>query len=133
MRVYVAASSQELDRATWAMDAIRAVPGLELAHDWTEVIRREGSANRNLGPRVRGDAARDCLARVTDAHVCWLLAPKTRTSGAWFEFSWYCASRTTRPSTAIASGDTDQSIFCSLADYEFTQDERALAWLMGRA
>jgi hypothetical protein len=132
--IYVAGSSSEPERVRRAMDEVVG-RGWTLAQDWLADIEREGAANPT-DDEVRNRCADKDLSAVFDADVLWLLVPTSRSSGAWVEFGYAIALRLYRAThqqperpIIIASGNTQQSIFCSLADREFSDDSDVCQWL----
>ncbi len=123
-KVYVAGASAEIERARTMISLLEAA-GIHVTSTWPSIIDSVGDAN----PR---DASRDdrrrlssiCLEQVREADLLWFLVPpKDRpSSGAWVETG--CAID--RGKLVIASGDTKQSIFPSLA-IELDDDHAALA------
>ncbi len=106
------------------MDAIGAMPGVELAYDWLAVVQSAGAANEGLTAHQREAASESCLSAVDDSPVFWLLAPQTVSRGCWVELgsALRCGCR------VIVSGDYAQSIFtagCVLVD----TDDQALTFL----
>lgn len=130
MRVYVAASSQEVDRARYAMRAVERA-GCELTHDWTQDLAAVGCAQGYALPsrRRREIAERDLMA-IRRADVLWLLIPETRTAGAWAEWGYAWAVCP----TLIASGcERDEApLFIELADHVFRTDDLAAHFLKER-
>lgn len=125
-RVYVAASSDELDRAEAAMAAVRA-EGWEVTCDWVATIRRVGVANPRDVPRdARGFWASEAMVGVDEADAVWLLAPEAgHARGAFVEFGYAFA----RDKPIVVSGPTHAcSIFTALVD-EVPTDAEGLAKL----
>jgi hypothetical protein len=128
LRIYVAGSSKEMDRARKAMDAVRA-HGWTLTQDWVAIIEEKGAPNL-VDDVIRKQCAEADADAVLKSNVFWLLAPHTRTSGAWFEMGVAWMKRKQDGEILIiASGPGEQSIFCALADCEFEHDGSALDWL----
>jgi len=128
MIIYVAGASAEPERVRYAMDEVVA-NGWVLAQDWLKDIQLEGSAN-HVTEEKRAHYAQVDLKAVARSDVFWLLAPKERTSGAWVEFG---AALVREDVVVVVSGPFEQSIFCSLADKEFSDDRDVLKWLeLGR-
>ncbi len=74
--VYVAASSDELDRAATAMLAVRN-QGWRVAEDWVSTIRQVGVANpADVSRDARRGWSLDALDGVQRAAAVWLLAPE---------------------------------------------------------
>jgi nucleoside 2-deoxyribosyltransferase len=123
LRVYLAAASSDLDRVDrWA--AALAATGVRVVSTWPANVRSVGSANPREASRLdRARWAERCLAEVRAAHVVWFLVPPIDkpTRGAWFEIGYALA----QSQAVVASGDTRQSIFCAVADYEYASDAEA--------
>ena len=131
MKIYVAGSSAELDRASNAMAFVRG-RGHEITHDWVADIQREriegGREDHELGPHEQMAFARADLQGVTAADLLWLLVPDTTSTGAWVELGWALA----RSKKIIASGKhAAGNIFCSLAHQTFSGDQLAREYLRG--
>jgi nucleoside 2-deoxyribosyltransferase len=126
LSVYVAGSSDEIDRARAAMRLLRA-DGIDVTSTWPAAVEKAGGVGN---PRDAAHAQRlhwssadvDELVR---ADVVWFLAPTASPGrGAYFELGYAIAGGM----TAVASGDTKQSIFTSFA-HEFPTDDEALAFI----
>jgi hypothetical protein len=129
VRIYVAASSAERDRARRAIAAVCATPGLELTHDWLTEIEATGVTDRELDRAGQRAAALTDLHAIRRAQVLWLLAPAAPSQGAGVEWGWALASAV----LPIVSGPAaSNSIFSSLAGLEFATDELALDYLRAR-
>ena len=124
LRVYVAASALEIERARAAMAALRAA-GVRVTSTWIASIEAAGASNpRDASPEQRRAWSMSDLAEIRAADVLWLLAPAATapTRGAWTELGFmYALGR-----RIVCSGDTRQSIFCALGE-EYDSDEHALA------
>lgn len=124
LRVYVAASSRELERAKWAMAQIRAM-GHEISHDWVRCVEEEGEANPSAATLDQCEKwAWDDLEGVENADVIWLLMPDAGGFGAGVELGY--AIGMDREIRIVASGPTRCSIFTALADACYPNDEDAL-------
>lgn len=124
MKIYVAGSSRELDRARAAIAACRA-RGWQVTGDWPAEIDRAGRANRGLSLAERRGAAVSCLHGVRQADALWLLVPgeDVPSAGCWVELG---VALEAGPRIAIvASGDTERSVFCA-GTIETTDDQAAL-------
>lgn len=125
MKIYVAGSSNELERARRWIRELRAT-GWTITGDWPEVIAAVGDAN----PRDASEAERwrwsyDDLEAVNRADVVWLLAPAVGTGrGAYCEVGYALACG----KHVISSGDTRQSIFLAQTK-EYATDEAAFGAL----
>lgn len=110
MKVYVAASSLQLDRAQAAMEWLRAA-GHEVTHDWPAIIAARGGANPDDATQDdRWDWAIDDLAGVKSADVLWLLVPYKEGAGAFVELGYALAIG--KP--VICSGLYMRSIFTAM-------------------
>lgn len=147
MNIYVAASSQELERAGAVMNLIKAYPGLHLTHDWVSTINQvrnvEQIADGDLGERERFLHAKNDLAAIhqalvrDDSGLFWLLTPQKHTSGAWVEFGYALARAQTMRAlggtqNVICSGPGHEHyIFCSMASEKcFETDSDAWRWVL---
>lgn len=122
MRIYVAASSAEVERVRWAMDAVRAL-GCEV-YDWRVGHR----PTEDLTREERRAAAYADLAEIRRPTVLWCLAPSGR-SDARVELGYALAMTVMgeRPHEVIVSGQLrSRGIFASLAR-EYDSDAEALA------
>jgi nucleoside 2-deoxyribosyltransferase len=110
-KVYVAASSKQMDRASQAMAQLRAA-GHEVVHDWPAIIEARGVANPlDATQDERWDWAIDDLQGVKRADVLWLLVPNEEGAGAFVELGYALALG--KP--VIASGVYLRSIFTAMA------------------
>lgn len=124
LRVYVAGSSAELERARWAMSALDGY-SIEVTHDWVSSVEEVGSAN----PAEATDDERlawadDDLSGVYQADVLWLLMPKQGSIGAYVELGLAIALGM----PIVISGDHERSIFTVFGE-RFEQDADALDWI----
>lgn len=133
MIVYVAGSSSEPERVRRAMGEVVG-RGWTLAQDWLADIEREGAANPT-DDDVRRRCARADRNAVSTATVFWLLAPEQPTRGAWVELGVAISVRAEEyrrfghsDRLVVVSGNGKQSIFCSLADREFSDDSDVCQW-----
>ncbi len=128
IKIYVAASSQEIPRAQRAMRRLR-MAGHDIVGDWTEPVLARGyggDANRQVPPHERRTESTNCLRAIAQADAVFLLAPETRSCGCWVELGYALAERQRRSELLVCSaGDTAQSIFCQLT-HAFRDDEGAL-------
>lgn len=92
-RVYVAASSHELDRVEQVQSAIRAA-GMIITHDWCAAIRYSGQCGANVHDDVAAQIARTDLDGVAAADVCIFLAPSDTSKMAWLELGFAMANGT---------------------------------------
>lgn len=138
VKVYVAGSSAELERAQRAIDFIRSI-GWEVVHDWVADVRRErlegGRQDSDLSDEERRTFAHKDLTSVGDAELVWLLVPNNPSTGAWVELGYALALTRVLIHIApriIASGPAAAgNLFCSLLD-RFDTDEDAMAELSRR-
>lgn len=139
LRVYVAASSREMDRARAAMTALR-MHGVEVTVDWVAAIEAAGAANEGLSDEDRQRYAREDLDGVCVADVVWLLMPTTPTAGAYVELGYALARREvqddsdcTRTPIVISGPGQERCIFAALADRCVATDADALAAVLAWA
>lgn len=130
-RVYVAASSADIDRAERWMAALRDA-GHQVTSTWTANVRKVGAAN----PRHASEAERvlwstDCFVQISASDLVWLLVPPPEkpSFGAWIEVGYALACQQLEGTRSlISSGDTKQSIFCAMG-VELVHDADAFAWI----
>jgi nucleoside 2-deoxyribosyltransferase len=129
VRVYVAGSSGQIERAKSAIAALRE-RGHIVTHDWPVLVERVGSANPpDASSADRTDWATDDLKGVHDADVFWLLMPSTDGFGAAVELGYALAHG--RP-VVVSGGTPSRSIFTELATWMFDRDDQALDELFTR-
>jgi hypothetical protein len=130
IRVYVAGSSLEMDRARRAVERLYEA-GCLVTSTWINVIASVGSANpTDVSHERRRSWSVVDLAEVTLADVLWFLVPPTtvQTRGAWVELGHAYASG----KQIVCSGDsTAQSIFTALGA-EFATDDEAFSFVTAR-
>jgi len=129
-RVYVAGSSDEIERAERNIAVLRALSTpahpIEVVSTWPSLIKAVGAAN----PADASTADRKAwsladVAELERATILWLLAPTVGAGrGAYFELGYALALGM----TIIASGPTTQSIFPSLG-MEFQTDQQAQTFI----
>lgn len=129
--VYVAASSNELARASAAMRAVENA-GYRLTLDWVAVIEKAGGVASPNPAAVGGRDmlvkwSRDAMCAIDAARVFWLLAPQAdHGRGAFFEFGFAVA----QGKHVIVSGPARAcSIFTALADCVAFTDTEAVDFL----
>lgn len=121
LTVYVAASSEELSRAEHAMSLVRGHEAMQLTSRWVESIRIVGSSNPDAVKSSRAEWSRECLQDIDAADLVWLLVPSVgHGRGAYCELGYAFATG----KQLLVSGDSTQSIFCSLG-HEEVSDESA--------
>jgi hypothetical protein len=125
VRVYVAASSSQIDRAKDAMRTL-AEAGHEVTSDWTRMIEDRGEANpADASFEERRDWAAEDVRGVAVCDVLWLLMPSDRPSfGAGVEFGFALGDGAIR---TVVSGLCEASIFTALADACYDRDDLAFA------
>jgi hypothetical protein len=128
--IYIAGGSPERELVSGYMTQLRAA-GWRVSLDWTVFYGHP-------------EAARLDFDGVWNADFFWLILPREKSEGAFFEFGAACsASATLRESetsdrsiTVIVSGydgERDaQRIFVALANRVFPQHGQALGWLLGQ-
>lgn len=121
MRVYIAASSGDIERVKWAMEALR-YRGHVVTHDWVAEVEKNGEGNpAQATPYQRECWAQDDLEGIDNCDVFWLLMPDDPSFGAGWE-SGYAYSEGKR---MVVSGAFEKSIFPALVNcYRF--DSQAL-------
>lgn len=139
-RIYVAASSRELERVDRALAGLAALgERVVVTYRWIDDMRANIAAGRTEADYSEEESrkfAHKCLRGVLDADVTWLLYPNTPTCGAWAELGAVVAARALAPSNAampclVISYDGPivvPKIWRHLADVSFPSDADALAW-----
>lgn len=129
--IYVAGAVAEVQRAAGVIAQLREA-GFEITHDWpAQVLAAPDRHERDMARDERLTIARESLYGVFNARLVWLLVPaEGRGRGSWVELGYALGGGVAR--TIIASGDVACSAFLELADFRFTTDAEALAWLRGR-
>lgn len=124
MKVYVAASSHEIDRARAAMAIVRSIGGT-VTFDWTESVEQLGGNPILLSQAFRSGLAFGDLIAIDSADVVWLLAPIGEPSrGACCEWGYALAKG--KPTLITGPEDARRaSIFFDLATVARDDDERA--------
>lgn len=123
MKVYVAASSGQLDRATAAMNALEE-RGHTVTHDWVTEVRLVGEANPLDASQLEQLRwARADLAGVLDADIFWLLMPSSGGFGAAVELGYAIAKGIP---IIVSGGVPSRSIFTSFATDCLDRDDLAL-------
>lgn len=133
LAVYVAGASAEVERASEVIERIRAL-GLVVTHDWTRSVREHRSAGYrdvDLDHERQAMIASEDLDAVRRADVLLLLAPESPTIGAWVELG--CALNLANMTIFVSGPASRQSIFTSLADWIFTDDDAAVQALANAA
>lgn len=133
LRIYIAASSREVERVRAAQAAV-AARGWTLTLDWLTPMLANIEAGRPdaaLGDEEAAEYARADLAAIASADVLWLLAPTQPTKGAYVELGYALG---TRRVPVVVSGPRT-SIFEALGACVTTDAEapemivRAVGWL----
>ena len=141
LKIYVAASSKEMDRAQKAMDWVKTTWGLELAHDWVADIKQRAERGLTDDDLTMEEAARFVGADINailQSNVLWLLLPTTPTTGAWIEYGIGIVARRLGNATGtdrylICSGGAGvPPIFTVAANAILDTDEAAKEWLLTR-
>lgn len=92
LRVYVAASSREMDRVDRALAGLGDISSnVVVTYRWIDDMRAAMAKGRTDADLTREEAitaGHDCLNGVIDADVCWLLYPNEPTRGAWVELGY---------------------------------------------
>ena len=121
-KVYVAASSRELERAEAAIQALKDL-GHTVTHEWPPLVRAVGEANpQGATDDMRYHWAFEDLAGVAAADVFWLLMPYSEGFGAGVELGYAIASFT----PVVVSGPHKRSIFAACAETVYNTDLDAL-------
>ena len=126
-KVYVGASSQEIERAAMWTDKIREA-GFEVTSTWIDNIAKHSPGDPNSRDAIDTDRAswsNTNLAQVRYADLLWLLVPTSKEGhghGGYYEAGHAHAL----DKHLVFSGDTKQSIFTSMGQ-EFADDLSAFA------
>lgn len=120
MRVYLAGSSQEKDRAS-ARKVELAREGHEVVSTWHDLEYEPGSDRDETATRRFAIAVR-CIDELRSADVVWLLAPSTFSIGAWVELG--VAIQAGKPLIVSGAGAHDTA-FTELADACCLLDDEA--------
>jgi hypothetical protein len=128
MKIYVAGSSRELERAEAAIAACRAL-GHKITVDWPAAMRAN-PADHELSPADQEHYARLDIRGVLEADLVWLLIPDRAnpSAGAWFEagVAHAAAMFSQKPRRTIASGVVGGYIFARVLDAVYETDAAAL-------
>ncbi len=114
VRVYIAASSREVERVRAAQAAV-AARGWELTLDWLTpmlALIADGKTDATLSEEEAADHATRDLRAIDDADAVWYLIPREPTKGAYVEFGYALGTGT----LIVASGAPRTSIFEAMAD-----------------
>lgn len=129
--VYVSASSVDMDRATYWMERLK-MAGISVVSTWAKVIAEQGGdANpREASNDQRRQWSNVDLGEIRACDLLWFLVPDKDkpTRGAWLEVGFADAV----DKVLVFSGDTKQSIFCSLGS-EHESDIDAFATICRHA
>lgn len=91
LRVYVAASSRELERVDRALEGLSKIPNVEVTYRWIDDMREQmakGRTDKDLTREEALEVGDACLQGVYDADLVWLLYPNEPTRGAWVELGY---------------------------------------------
>lgn len=129
MKVYIAASSDEIDRAEFWHDTLRA-RSIRVVSTWPVSVRTVGQANpRRAAKESRAMWSRACLAEASSCDLLWMLVPaKGHGRGAYAEFG----AASALGKQLVVSGDYLQSVFTAQAA-EFEDDFVAAEHIMSLA
>jgi nucleoside 2-deoxyribosyltransferase len=133
LKVYVAGSSKQLERAADAMGQIKAA-GHYITHNWVRSIEEAGAANPpETTPAQRNQWALECLRGVYECDVLLLLVTNEAESfGMPFEMGFAYSEQChaimdqKEPKRIVTSGTCD-AIFVGLANAHYDRDDKALA------
>lgn len=91
LRVYVAASSREMERVDRALAMLGGLTEVVVTYRWIDDMRAEmakGRSDKDLSRDEAMEAGHKCLLGVAQAEVVWLLYPNEPTRGAWVELGY---------------------------------------------
>jgi hypothetical protein len=134
MRVYISGSSRELDHLETLAAELAGHPGVTVADRWMRDVRANMAAGRtdaDLTDDERHEAAEADYRDIRRSQVFWLVVPSTPSKGAWVELGLVV---TNGGKIVIASGNTNATIFCHLAEVKrFATHAEAIAFIIARA
>lgn len=124
IKVYIAASSDEIERAARWSAWLRA-RDVDVVSTWPACVRAVGAANpRDASRGQRRSWSGGCLLEVATCDVLWLLVPAVgHGRGAYAEFG----AAHALGKRLVASGDVLQSVFTAQAEEHATDAEAARA------
>ncbi|MGH9541243.1 MAG: hypothetical protein ACRD2H_05105 [Terriglobales bacterium] len=132
--LYIAGAGAELEICEHWRDRIRAETTWDITYDWMSTVR----GAREVGQREcdLSVADRRTIARLCDegarAEIFWLVIPGRTSIGCWVEYGLACARSRGHEvgREVIVSGNSNRSLFASLATRAFASHEDAFAWLI---
>jgi len=129
MRVFVAGSSKELERAERFIARVNAIHGLEVAYDWPAIIRaHDGQANGLTHEESYGLSLREIESiESAQALVLLLPAPGNESIGMWVELG---LCRNSCGFIAFSGDNPERTIFYGMAEKLTKNDDEALEWLV---
>ena len=129
LKVYVAGSSAEVERAERVIASLRAM-GHVVTFDWTRSVREyrsQGYRDADLDDDRCAMIASEDLDAVRRADALLFLSPEEPTTGAWVELG--CALNLANMAILVSGKTARNFLFTRLADYIFDDDEAAIAGL----
>lgn len=127
MKIYIAGSSNELERAETAISVANGA-GMVVTFDWTRLVREVGDANPKAATQSQKQHwAWNDLEGVKLADLFWLLTPKTHSVGAWVEMGFAIAQN-----IPVIASPMPGSIFGGIAHF-FDSDKLAFEEILLRA
>jgi hypothetical protein len=129
-RIYVAGGSSEPALVAYY---IRRLPelGYTVTHDWTAKALEQAARRQTDADLTEAEAtglARACAHGIESASVLWVLAPRLKSEGAWYELGLAHG----RGIDTMVSGATS-NIFRTRAMLRFATHADAFAFLGGRS
>jgi hypothetical protein len=125
LRVYIAASSKEVDRAEY-WTTMLLTKNIQVTSTWLEDAKSIGCNRPDDSEETRMAAADDCLAGVDTADLVWVMMPITGSMGAFWEFGYATACQL---ATCISGANQYASVFSVLAKYKFETDKDAFEFI----
>lgn len=133
MKVYVAAASKEIERASAFMQSVREL-GHEITFDWIPKFQKQRVHESRLPVALRRAAAQEDLRGVRSADLLVVLTPhdSTPSRGAWVELGYALGLRAATdraPQVWCVGLSAMVTVFTELADARYFSDSAALTAL----
>jgi hypothetical protein len=126
IRVYLAASSKEVDRAEYWTTRLSS-KNILITSTWLDDAKSIiGCNSPEHSHEDRLNAADECVAGVETADIIWVLMPIVGSMGAFWEFGYAHACQL---ATCISGAAQYNSVFSALAKYRFDTDQEAFDFI----